>query len=77
MRFRRFIVASNHPITSDGTVCPFCKGPFVGSQEVVLWRTLPAEGEEGKARAGRPYNSEAAIVHWACVPEEFKDGETH
>jgi hypothetical protein len=71
-------LAADHPLISDADHhCPFCKSGFAAGEYVTLWATLPASEEDAdKARRGAAYTSEAAVCHWDCVPEEFRDEET-
>lgn len=64
-RFRP--LPEDHP--SVGEVCPVCEEPFKAGDETTLVATTPASMEDAeKARQGKAYNSQAAVVHWICRP---------
>jgi hypothetical protein len=46
-------LATDHPVVTNGTVCPFCKSGFEAGHYVTLWSTVPADDDEAeKARLG-------------------------
>lgn len=52
-----------------GEVCPVCEEPFKAGDETTLVATTPASMEDAeKARQGKAYTSQAAVVHWICRP---------
>ncbi len=60
-------LASDHPIV--GSACPACSQPIVENDFTALVPLGPGDGTEAreKARAGRPFNAVAAIVHYVCA----------
>ena len=67
---------ATHPILD--TQCPACDRVFTAGDYVTLVPLGPGADEEAraKARAGRPYNSAAACVHWACATGQEDAGPT-
>lgn len=61
-------LADDNPLTFDGT-CEACRQRLKVGDFVTLIALGPGidEEERAKARAGRPYNGVAAVVHWACA----------
>ena len=59
----------DHPLITDGDVCPACKKPFKHKDYVTLIALGPGGNIESrqKAREGRAYNAIAQPVHWACA----------
>lgn len=69
--FRKFgPLAAGHPI--DGQPCPACHKPFKAGDYGTLIALGPGDDPEAqeRARAGRPYNAVAALVHWTCATGE-------
>lgn len=61
---------ADHPLVGD--TCAACRVNFVAGDEMTLVSLGPGDDSEEreKATAGRPYNSVAAPVHWACATGE-------
>lgn len=59
---------SDHP--SAGTPCPACGKPLAIGDYTTLVAVGPGDDPEEQQRRdeGRPYNSVAVEVHWACSP---------
>ena len=60
-------LAADHPALQGQ--CTACKVPFQAGDYVTSIPLGPGDDEEerAKARAGRPYNAVAELVHWACA----------
>ncbi len=70
---------ADHPAV--GCLCPGCERPIVAGDVVGLAPVGPGDDAEARerARAGRPYNARAIVVHWACLTGEepqIADAET-
>lgn len=63
-------LAADHPIL--GRPCPACQQPLQAGDYVALIAFGPGTNpeEQEKARAGRPYNAVAGVVHWSCATGE-------
>lgn len=56
----------DHPAIGD--VCRLCGSAILIDQYVSLVALPPTDPEaRARARQGRAYNTEAAVVHWDCV----------
>ena len=65
----------DHP--SVGKACPACGRLFATGDFTTLIALGPGDDPEAqeRARQGRPYNSVAQEVHWACATGEVGKGE--
>jgi len=70
-------LAQNHSlvVTTEASRwqgCPACRKPFATGDFVTLVALGPGDdpAERARAREGRPYNSLAIPVHWACSTGE-------
>lgn len=52
-----------------GSPCPACKVPFKEGDVTTLVLLGPGPNEQSReqARAGRPYNGVAVLLHWSCA----------
>lgn len=51
-----------------GRPCHICQKPLRVGEVPSLVSVAPADEEQAeRAREGRPYNAQAALVHWDCV----------
>lgn len=70
--YKVFAISADDLVTL-GSTCPFCENRFQVGEVVTLHPTVPASPTDGiLAGMGRPYTSEAAVIHKWCA--EVLDG---